>query len=84
VRPNNQYILERAIPSCFPFVKMSLCQVSLCQGVVRDTCHLLGGVARCLYGPGTRFSSCGKCDMDRLRSVNFYYPVFSQFWIAAR
>jgi hypothetical protein len=29
LRPSNQYILERVIPSCFRFVKMCLCQVSL-------------------------------------------------------
>jgi hypothetical protein len=29
LRPSNQYILIRAGPSCFRFVKMCLCQVSL-------------------------------------------------------
>jgi hypothetical protein len=29
LRPNNQYILVRASPSCFRFAKMYLCQVSL-------------------------------------------------------
>jgi hypothetical protein len=29
LRPSNQYILVRVIPSCFPSAKMCLCQVSL-------------------------------------------------------
>jgi hypothetical protein len=29
LRPSNQYILVRVIPSCFRFAKMCLCQVSL-------------------------------------------------------
>jgi hypothetical protein len=29
LRPSNQYILVRVIPSCFHFAKMCLCQVSL-------------------------------------------------------
>jgi hypothetical protein len=29
LRPSNQYVLVKVIPSCFHFVKMCLCQVSL-------------------------------------------------------
>jgi hypothetical protein len=29
LRPSNQYILVRVIPSCFHFAKLCLCQVSL-------------------------------------------------------
>jgi hypothetical protein len=56
LRPGNQYILMRVIPSCFRFAKMCLCQISLLSRCSpRYLTSLLGGVAHCLYGPGGTF-----------------------------
>jgi hypothetical protein len=85
--PSNQYSLVRAIPSCFHFGEMCFCarQVS-CQGVARDTRHLLGGGGgHVVYmDRGARSSSCGECDVDRLGSGSFYCPFLNQFWIASK
>jgi hypothetical protein len=64
LRPSNQYILVRAIPSCF-----RLCQVSLLSSCssryLRSSC-----LGSCLYGPG----ACSECDVDPLGSISFYAP----------
>jgi hypothetical protein len=52
LRPSNQYILVRVIPSCFRFAKMCLCQVSRLSWCSPRYLTLLGVVADCLYGPG--------------------------------
>jgi hypothetical protein len=48
LRPSNQQILVRAIPRCFRFAKMCLCQVSL--------------LSRCSPRHLT-YSSCGSCTL---------------------
>jgi hypothetical protein len=55
-RPSNQYILVRAIPSCFRFAKICLCQVSvLSRCNPRYLTSSFWGVAHCSYGPGGTF-----------------------------
>jgi hypothetical protein len=79
LRPSNQYILVKAIPSCFRLMKMCLCQVSL----LSRSCHfLLGGVAHCYMdrGGGTFFFfgvvSVTWIDLNPLAFVvHFFKPV---------
>jgi hypothetical protein len=72
LRPSNQCILVRVIPSCFHFAKMCLCQVSLLS---RHSPR---------YGLGAHFHLCNECDVDRLGSVSCNSPFLNQFWIASR
>jgi hypothetical protein len=85
LRPSNQYILMRVISSCFRFVKMCLCQVSL--------------LSRC--SPGYLTSSWGSCALFiwtwghvSLRVVNvtwidwdslaIIFHFLNQFWNASK
>jgi hypothetical protein len=86
LRPSNQYILMRMVPSCLRFAKMCLCQVSL----------LSRYTPRCLTA-----SSWGSCTLFiwseghvSLHVVNvmwidldllaFILHFFNQFWVASR
>jgi hypothetical protein len=75
LRPSNQCILVRVIPSCFRLVKMCLRQVS--QGAVRDTWFLFLGE---LHTVSLRVVNVTWIALD----VSFYSPFLNQFWIAAR
>jgi hypothetical protein len=65
LRPSNQYILVRAIPSCFCLVKMCLCQVSLlsrCSPRYILDLFCLRELDIADVNWGTRSSSRGECD----------------------
>jgi hypothetical protein len=62
LRPSNQYILARVIPSIFRLAKMCSCEVSLLS-----RCSPFLGEAHIVYldRGEARFSFYGECDVDR-------------------
>jgi hypothetical protein len=75
--PSSQYILGRAIPSCFHFAKMCLCSLRFL------TWNLLGRVARCFYElveGGTFLLMWWMWHWP----ISFILHFLNQYWIAAR
>jgi hypothetical protein len=79
--PSNHYILVRVIPSCFRFVKMCLCQVSILLRYLTSS-----------WGSCTLFTSARghiSLRVENVTWINFGPLAFilhfsNQFWIASR
>jgi uncharacterized membrane protein len=74
-RPRNQYILVRAIPSCFRFAKLCLCQVSLLS---RYSPRLF------VWNVGHVFLHVVNITWIDLDSLAFVLHFLNRVWIASR
>jgi hypothetical protein len=75
--PSNQYILVTVIPSCFHFMKMCLCQISLLSRCSPRYLISISGELHIVYmDQRACFFSCCESDVDRFASVSFHSSFF--------